>query len=327
MSNYILTAGYGWSGSSAIVDLLKEYDTIEEPNVEFRLIKDPYGLADLKYHITKNWDALTVDTAIKDFLWYADCLSRRPMSKFSLSDGLDYNKKIGSNFMEETHNFVNEIVSYSYQSDWWMSNFKKTKYEVLTRKVANKLHLKQDKPIMYFSQCTEEQFDCAAKKYLDSLFSAYSDKVILLDQAVPAQHPEMAFDFFDNAKILIVDRDPRDIYVDLINGKGLIGLELSNSHDVDKYISWHHAYRQKLDTIKKLNYVKLLQFEKTVLDYDKSVREIELFLNLSDKNHIAPKQLFNPEKSAKNIGIWKDYPYQNEIKAIEKGLSEFLIVD
>ena len=51
--NVILTAGYGYSGSSAVVDLLKEYDNCDSisDNFEFRLIKDPGGLEDLRYHL------------------------------------------------------------------------------------------------------------------------------------------------------------------------------------------------------------------------------------------------------------------------------------
>lgn len=40
--NYIYVLGYGWSGSSVIVDLLKEYDCILVPDLEFRLIKERY---------------------------------------------------------------------------------------------------------------------------------------------------------------------------------------------------------------------------------------------------------------------------------------------
>ena len=35
MRETILIAGYGWSGSSAVVDLLKEYDNIDFFNDDF----------------------------------------------------------------------------------------------------------------------------------------------------------------------------------------------------------------------------------------------------------------------------------------------------
>lgn len=323
-NKYILVAGYGWSGSSAVVDLLKEYENVVEPDVEFRLIKDPYGLADLRYKITQNWDALTVDTAIKDFLWYASCLNRSSAkSRFSLSTGLDYNKKLGNHFLAETYRFIDEIVSFTYQSDWWMSSFKKSKYEVLKQKVLNRIrHF--EVPKMYFSECSEQKFDENCKKYLNNLFVNYGDKYILLDQAIPPQYPEMAQSYFESAKMIIVDRDPRDIYVDLINGKNLIGLELSRKHDVSKYLLWHNAYRQNEKKIKSMVNVKRIYFEELVLNYDETVQSIESFLNLEDKNHINKKKLFEPLVSKKNIGLWKQYPNQKEIQIIEKELSEFI---
>ncbi len=65
---YILIAGYGWSGSSAVVDLLNEIDGFYEPHVEFRLLKDPYGLIDLRHALVEHWDILNSDIAIRDFL-------------------------------------------------------------------------------------------------------------------------------------------------------------------------------------------------------------------------------------------------------------------
>ena len=324
--DFILVAGYGWSGSSAVVDLLKEYDGIVEPDVEFRLIKDPYGLENLRHQIVHNWDALTVDTAIKDFLWYASCLNSPSQgSRFSLSvRGLDYGKKIGSHFLVETYNFVNEITSYSYQSEWWMPYFKMSKSEIFRRKVQNLFHIHQRIPKMYFAYCTDSHFDSAAKKYIASLWGNVKDKRIVLDQAIPAQNPEVLLHYFQDAKMLIVDRDPRDIYVDLINGKNLLGLELSKSHDVNKYILWHKSYRRRVDYIKSLPYVKVLQFEELVRNYDRSVNEIEGFLGLSKKKHILGRLLFNPSDSEKNIEIWKSYPHKGELETIERELSDYI---
>ena len=40
--------------------------------------------------------------------------------------------------------------------------------------------------------------------------------------------------------------------------------------------------------------------------------------------HITPKKFLQVEKSAKNIGQWKNYPNQDEIRKIEEALPEFL---
>ncbi|MBP5403016.1 MAG: hypothetical protein J6Y36_07655 [Treponema sp.] len=321
-NSFILTAGYGWSGSSVIVDLLKEYDGIIDSDVEFRLIKDPHGLADLRYQLTKNWDVLTVDAAIKEFMRLASCMNH---SSTKTTYGLGYDKKIGPNFMALTKSFIEGITSFSFQSNSWIFNLEKSRIRIVFEKILRKLHIDYTEGVMNFSQCTEEQFDNAVKKYLDSLFFSCGDKKVILDQAISPLHPEMVPVFFDDSKMLVVDRDPRDIYVNLIKGKNLIGAELSKSHDVNKYIQWHRACRKYKEELKSFSYVKQFQFEKLVCDYEKSVKEVESFLKISDKDHVNKKKYFIPEESSKNVGIWKKYPCQEEIRTIEKELPEYII--
>ena len=70
--NYIIVAGYGWSGSSALVDLFKEFENVIVPDVEFRLIKDPYGLSQLETVLTEKWDFINSDAAINDYMCTAE---------------------------------------------------------------------------------------------------------------------------------------------------------------------------------------------------------------------------------------------------------------
>ena len=41
---FICVSGYGKSGSSACISLLKEFEFVGGPNKEFRIAKDPHGL-------------------------------------------------------------------------------------------------------------------------------------------------------------------------------------------------------------------------------------------------------------------------------------------
>ncbi len=45
---YLAIGGYFYSGSSAVVDLLKEYRGFYESGSEIRIINDPYGLIQLE---------------------------------------------------------------------------------------------------------------------------------------------------------------------------------------------------------------------------------------------------------------------------------------
>jgi len=62
--NYICVIGYGRSGSSACIDLLKEFQNLHVMDGEFRIAKDPHGLLDLENSLVHNWDFMRNDVAI-----------------------------------------------------------------------------------------------------------------------------------------------------------------------------------------------------------------------------------------------------------------------
>lgn len=322
MSNYVIVLGYGWSGSSAVVDLLKEYEDAMAPDVEFRLIKDPYGLIDLKNSLVYRWDPLNSDIAIKDFLWLIDHLNYS-QSCFSLKAGLGYEKSIGDQFIAATNEFLEKVIDFEYESRWWFFDFKKDKLNFLRRKIERRLkvHRKADWRT-YFARPTEEEFDKYAKEYINRIFSSYSEyRTIVLDQAVPTQMYPCAFDYFENVKIIIVDRDPRDIYVDLIYGNNLIGKELRRSRNPEVYVKWHNAFRKRVGL--EENYkekVLRIRFEELVLQYNETVSKIESFLDINKKSHIRSFKYFNPEKSKDNVGMWKRYEGKSEIEYIHRNI-------
>lgn len=324
---YVPVLGYGWSGSSAVVDFLREFSVTWEPGVEFRLIKDPYGLMDLKYNIIDRWEPLNVDIAIKNFLWFTYHLNVQG-GRFKLSNGLGYERVWGDKFLEMTKEFVNKIAPFKYDSNWHFLEFQKSKQEVLYNKI-NKIwpFLQKKIPKLFYAQLDRDDFDRLCKEYIDGLMSVIIDEDkthVVLDQAVPIQNLEVASDYFSNYKAIVVDRDPRDQYVDLINSNMLIGADIKRTHDVDKFITWFLPYRKNQNIIKQMDNVKLIRFEQLIMDYKETSKEIMDFLGLDDGQHVGRLTRLKPEESAKNIGLWKDYPYPEEIKYIEGKLKAYI---
>ena len=68
-----------------------------------------------------------------------------------------------------------------------------------------------------------------------------------------------------------------------------------------------------------------IRFEDLVLDYDNSVGKIAAFLGFETADHINKRMFLKPEKSAKNIGIWKQHyeKYKDALDAIAEGLPEY----
>lgn len=322
---YVLVLGYGWSGSSAVIDLLTEYDKVDLVQTEFRLIKDYGGLIDLRYHLVENWDQLNADLAIKEFAWFSKCLGT--VSKgFPVRFGLGYSKSISKDYFTETEKYISKIAPVKHKGHWFYFDYSKSKPRLFKEKALRKLGRK--KPFeedMYYSGISAEQFDALSKEYINSLFKQ-NDKgnnIVILDQAVPTQNLDSASHFFDDYKIIVVDRDARDIYCDLVNANGLIGPELGKNNDVSFYKDWFLRNRnreQKFDKSK----VQFISFEELINSYDETVKKIESFVGLNETDHVKKKQFFNPDVSKKNIGIWKNYNNQDVIDLIKKELPDYI---
>lgn len=323
---YILVLGYGWSGSSAVVDLLKEYNCTYQIPVEFRLIKDPHGLIDLRYNLVDRWDQLNVDVALKDFLWLVRHLNQRK-TVIPCKAGLEYELSFGDDFMRSTEEFLRKISPVRYEGNWWYFDFNKSGFKLFTEKTMRKLKVKKQivEP-MYYSNISGKEFDDYSKQYIDSIFENHTQgkRFVILDQAVPAQDPLQAEHFFSNYKIIIVDRDPRDNYCDLINQHALIGNELRKENGVSFFSDWFLRNRENISKFISADNIKYISFESLIMDYDKSVHEIEDFIGLSSEQHTEKNKYFQPEKSVKNIRIWNGYKNKEVIREIENTLHDFL---
>jgi len=322
--SFVGVSGYGWSGSGAVVDLLKEVDGFCVPSFEFRLIKDPYGIIDLETFLVQNWEVIRHDTAIHDFLWYCHVLNRK-VSKFS-GYGLDLGEKLNVDFIAETQTYISNLTKLNYYGKTMVYDYKLSLSAFLINKIMRKLGLRKNNKKMYLSRPGQTEFLIETRRYLFNLFKNYARdnklRFIVLDQAIPTINIDKAMRYFDEIKLIIVDRDPRDIFVDLVNQKTLIGPELLNEDAAEKYILWHKTLRvnsEYLNNNVKSKNVLRLQFENLVLDYDQCIKEIISFLG-TEMNHIDKQLFFKPEESRKNIGLWKNYPHQGQMNQIYKEL-------
>ncbi len=328
MKDYLYTcvAGYGWSGSGAVVDLLKEFHGLWAPPKEFELIKAPHGIMDLEYRLTERGGTVNSDVAIKEFLLLVQHLYRTPTA-FSKA-GLGYGEIFGDNFIRLSHEFVQRITRYRYQSHWWYLDFMKSFSAYALREAFVNMKWASRNENLFFTDITEERFRYEVGRYLNALFlgACGKDKVqgVILDQSIPVRYPEKMFDYFSRAKMIIVDRDPRDIYVDLIESNVLLGIDLAKTHDARKYVRWHKAKRTN-DPCEHKNLLRL-RFEDIVLNYEDTVQKVIAFIGDGgiEMKHLKKNRYFKPQRSKGNIGKYKKFPYQNEIKLLEKKLPMYL---
>lgn len=324
---YILVCGYGWSGSGAVVDLLKEFKGYIGPNIEFRLIRDRFGVRDLEFNLTEGWDMLNADLAIKDFLWFAKTLGHI-RQKHTFDTGLSYEKLIGKEFITATEEYVASFIKNEYKSWWHYFSFRRSRIERAFGKLLQCLHVCPLEETLYLTEkISKSQFYDLTKQYMDNIFIPYAEKndstTILLDQAVPPHLPECGLDYFRNSKVIVVDRDPRDIYAELVAYKVMIGKDMSKKDDAEKYITWFNALRKNKKIIDSNPDILSLRFEDVILSYSESVEKIMNYIGEKKENHIEERKFFNPVFSKKNIGKWKNYPNRKVMDEIKEALLEF----
>ena len=331
MNKYLGISGYGWSGSGVVVDLLKEFEGFNTLDFEFSMIWEPNGIMDLEKSLVDSWDFLRHDIAIRDFIKYCKLLDSKS-SKFN-STGLDMSKHLHIDFISESIKYVENLTDIKYSGYTRLFDYEYSQITLIYRKVLRKFFKKIfSSNEMYLARPSKELFIKETRDYFDRIFSNYSDinniSTVLLDQALPVAGITKSIEYFNNIKAIVVDRDPRDIYVDLINHNALIGIECRKGtrESTQNYIKWHNILRQNRSELLKLEEegkVLCLRFEDIVLNYDKSINQICQFLNLDLKKHILKNKYFRPELSSKNIGMWKSHQNQKEIDYIYSELKEY----
>ena len=155
------------------------------------------------------------DIAIKDFLSYMKFLDQ-PRRKISM--GLSYCKHFNGSFWPATEKFISSLVSFEYEDDWWMFDFKMGWAKSIFKRIVNKIFriLHSDfrmSPKAYYTNVDEQKFYELARQYIDDIFTpliSSDEKHVILDQGILIANYTNEVKFLRDAKIIVVDRDPRD---------------------------------------------------------------------------------------------------------------------
>lgn len=343
----ITSAGFGNTGSSAATNFFEEFDNVKcigSSEFECTFIHEPDGLYDLAVAL-KEGHRLKVDLAVKRFL---------ALSK-SLQDG-GYKNYFNGKFLEYTIEFINSLSPCVWKGGWHRAGeLSSLSYKEKLREKTAGLEYKRlaasssynlyeadtwrpqyvQYRTQYYKNTSKEQstrkdsFVKFAKQYLTKLFDECDPEnkfeYLCFDQLLPPNAGEEYFTFFDYIKVVVVDRDPRDLY---FGNKVFWGNRFFPSETPELFSKWYKQTRlcKKSTTSKNILYIN---FEDFIFNYDKVESELCTFSGLNKKNHTKKFQFLIPEKSEQNIYLWKkfifnDKAFQNkiadDISLIEKEL-------
>ena len=334
---FLSVSGFISSGSSAAVDLLKEFRGTYECTAEIRTIKDPYGICQLEDALVNHWELINSSAAINDFLHLSKICSRSGGGRNPFARaGLNYEKTIHPDFMKITHEYIEKLTKFEYKHDYYYSKFKKSypRYVIdrcrmgLERATKGKLRVTNRKNLLpcYFANPTQDEFNAATQEYFEKLYedrvNGIDEPFVIMDQAVSPNNTQVIHRYFKKAKMIIVDRDPRDMYIDdIVNWGDNLDDDCSSSEAGMRYVMRQRALRDSMELDPDILYIR---FEDLILNYEETTDRLLAFLNLTREDHLQKCRYLKPERSAKNIGIWKKYytKYKDALDVITRELPD-----
>jgi hypothetical protein len=171
-------------------------------------------------------------------------------------------------------------------------------------------------------------FDSASGEFISDILDAIGrepDKVTVLDQPFEGCNPVKSFKFFDNPKAIIVDRDPRDLYLfvkKFLRPRGREGYQIPCAN-ADEFIKYTRLMHQTPPDLHSNNDLLFINFESLIYDYENTIKKISNFTGLTDHAHKG--KYFKPAHSRNNTQLFKKYGgFEDDIKKIESELSEYL---
>ena len=327
----VTCASYFATGSSAVTDLISEYDGVKSlTKYEFRFLHDPDGVSELEYNLVENFNRHNSGHALKRYRklveYYSDHLLVRRYEPF-----------FGNHWKELSYRYIDALTDFSYAGYWqydfydrgpWFEFWHKLPGRILSRtlwKVFPATRFATYHDVTLASHPTEEKFLECTRAYTDALMQAANPEnkpFVMMDQILPSSNIKRHMRYLNNTQAVIVDRDPRDVFL-------LEKYEYNEApcpKNVEDFCKWFRYCREtKNQECYDDRKVLILQFEDLIYHYEETKQKLIAWVGLKESDHREPFKYLDPRKSIKNTRYWVSHPqYRQEADRIAELLPEFL---
>lgn len=334
----VIAMGYSGTGSSAIVQLLDEYDNCSNAGLnkyEHLPFYTPHGLFDLEDRLLLNNSLYQSDAAINDF----ECaMYRLNDNDFGWFGG--YQRRFENKFIDNVNEFIRDITTYT-RKGYWSNDFQYKKcfnayIKDCIKKIFNhpinkfgySLSVYGDNKVNY-AFIDDNHFYTAAKifikKYMKML-EPDEDKTLVLDQILLPHNLYRIPRYFDqDVRCIVLDRDPRDMY---ILSKYIWTRNGSYALFPESPEKFAEFYCKLISMEKQIEDSRILRihFEDMIYYYDETIDKIEKFIGKGQLGiHIKKWEFFNPNISINNTQNFRIKPaWEKEVDIIAKKMKNYL---
>jgi hypothetical protein len=342
-TKFTIISGYNMTGKTVVTDLLKEFDVFNIPahTAEFNLLRIQGGLLDLYNALEEDWSPIRSDAAIRRFKKVVLKLGskaelRKPASLF-IANGMNYNNYFNNNFFNITDRYIGSLIDYTYNIEWPYLSIDNGPLNQFLERIYRGLNKKK----IFHSEVygsLQNHFIVNTRNYIDELFNSISldgPKNFVLHNAVEPFNPTRGLNLFNDAKIIIVHRDPRDVYAsNYVRNEAFspsfevarhweLKMGLTSAGNIETFIKRQKAQYDRVKSNSDDSRILRLSFEQIVMNHESTIKSICSFLNMNEKQQIRKGEFFKPELSKKNIGLWKLMKNQTNILLIENELNKY----
>ena len=250
MVNKIIVIGSGNSGSGAIFDYLSS----QKNNLpflngkEFRIIHDPDGLTDLYLNNYINFSINNSASAFERFKKVLDKFEKRTkQKKLKKIFKIFFNKVININYNAYPEFYKNRI-------------YLKKKLNFYFDRIIFKKKIKDLQLINMTIPVKEDKFIKESQVLINNIIKILHKnnknyKNIIFNQSANFWNIDLSTKFYDNKKIIIVDRDPRSIFWSMKRTEAFS----YPGHDVETFIKWYKEIQKRFEQnfVKKKNILQI----------------------------------------------------------------------
>ena len=166
----------------------------------------------------------------------------------------------------------------------------------------------------------EKEFIKFTKKFLNNIQSI-NGKIkenIVLDQSTNFWKPEIVFKYFDNLKIVLINRDPRSVYYSMRSRQSFA----YPGYDINLFVEWYDYMNKKRDKLSKKNKKNIIEinYERFLNNFKSESKKLNKFLRINNKINSN----FNLENSKKNVYKVKQFLSKKEQIFIKNRLNKYL---
>lgn len=284
--NFLVT-GLLWSGSSAVLDMLKEYKNIAILPGEFDEFRRPGMVADHADGRINSYFPSQINNYLKK-KQNPEYLSRKNLVKNE-----EFHKRLRAidRFSERVQSVENK-KELAFLAQEWFDELKKIY-------IKDREHLVIDQPLLI----------CQHEDVWPSILSPFKLIIVYRDP-----RDQIAQIIKQNHLFLYTTSSASDIY-----GGGRLGAIKLHLHTLKVRLDFIGEIRKKHGEKK----VAIISFEKLIKEHDLIRGKLEEWLGIDSDNRV--KEILKPHESMRNIGIYKDILSKEEIVLLEDSYNDYLI--